>query len=309
MAARKSKRLTLRRKAMIARKVRENFRKEKKKHTALENRHNRIPKFLLMSEEEKKEHERIAALNESINEEYISQPRVETPPHIRELEDLVGTCDLFIEVCDARDIIRSRNYDVEAFLNKHNIDFKIWLSYSDNIFLGNQSFEDFIDNGNESVDRRQFLGRLFNNPSLPSTIKKVCIFGMPKSGKFYLQKHLTNNSDHEITFELITTPAGGEITPSDVIRGVIDKNTVNMVFFLKQICEFFDVEKICEFYRIPYVSNFQQFLLELGNRLLAQGTNNKKIQKAANLIVEDLKTNKIAWYVQNNRFFIFLNNK
>lgn len=298
MAARKSKRLTLKKKARITKKVRDNFKSKNKEIARKDKFYGKVPRGILMTNKEIEDLNKHKEQVRLINEEYLKTRELNekrTTDYMCDLDPYMVDTELFIEVCDYRDVEGSRNQDFEKTVLKKGKKLMIWLNYVNEIIANTSGIE---SDGIKMFEDMEALGG----------IKKLCIFGYPKSGKFYLKniiKEARNDIECNIVCGYEYGNENGSIGVSEVLRGTIEEDKIDVVYFAKKLFENINFEEFSEYYRITYgTTDIEKLLENLGEKLIGEGKQREKIKKGASKLINDMKTNNIIWAFTNNGLII-----
>lgn len=281
MAKQKSKRVSEKRKTKRAQKnIRINA-KQRKEFRKKERNSIKVPKAVMMTEDEKSHLREISQGNEMRAQNYVKEEEEEQ--FISDLKKAFADgSNFFIQIIDNKDIKGSRNKKAEQMVT----DMGFPLFYF--------AFEDF-----------QAPNLPFLNDFNKIESENVCIIGNEKSGKFILSKKIEEFFKNEnFNFNFVRTPT--PITVSEVMRGIVDLNKVEPLFMLNQIFPYFDKNDLQYFYMISTFDTFEEFIIVLTEKLqgLKDGRQmNKKIKdETAIQVLKDIRSKKIDWIKMNDRY-------
>lgn len=282
MAKRASKRVSERRKTKTAI---TNARKEAKLRRELNKKQRKtikVPKSFLMTDEEK-EHLRSIKKAAQLRASEAELNKSNDPEHISKLKQTIAEkqCDCFIEVVDFRDIDGSRVRDCEKLMADEGVSFFTFINFYDN------SFE---------IDITQLAAeghRLVESFEQFKNFKKICIFGHPKVGKFFLSKNI-NDVNSEIEFEFIRVPTKSKGL-SEVLRKIVDIKELNSSAMFAKIFSNLDKEGAKEFFRLARFSDANEFLQLLADKLSKERNMPVSPNDAALFFFENAKNGQIRW--------------
>jgi len=304
MAKNKSKRVSERRKT---RNVQRNTRNEAKIRREQKKKMKgsvKIPKSVLMTEEEKEHLKNIKASTE-IRSREANVKKPDVPQYLLDLEKCIfkHNCDAFIEVLDFHDIEGSRDKAAENFLKQNSKNFYVFINNNNGMFDIDLSYLD-----NEGI-------ALLRDFSTLSNFNKLCIFGNQKTGKFLLSKTIEdyfgddagkgscNNAEAKNKeFEFVRTPSN-RLVISSVLGGALNLDDIKPVFMFEKIWEFVDKEELKMFYSLRSFSDYETFLSLLYDKIEDKNSAKKDLNKAALYFFRDVLSKKIGWIRHQNRLY------
>lgn len=288
MAKRKSKRISRRTILSAARKVRENFRKQRKLNKKQEMDAVKVPRAFLLTDAEKEQIKQIKEDTKARTAEHQAEEGTDVAPHIAELMECIQTCDLFVEVVDYRDIVSGHSRKCGEMLAKSGKKLLIYLSHFSDHF--NTGYEKLEDDNTEIV----------RDYSVFDSARKVCVFGNPKSGKFVLTKEITSRNP-EAVVRRITTPTK-KATLSDVMRNAADEKCIDSIVHFKEIYPFIDKTAIMDFYVIGTFGSWEGLLTALGRKFSGEQRPRRCMEAGALRFIKDIKDGRILWARTSDQF-------
>lgn len=289
-----SKRISERKKTQHARKLIKKAAKIRKEQRKKQKGQIKVPKSVLMTEEQKAHLENIKLATQNRTKNHKIEDK-NIPEYISELEKciFIRGCDTFVEIIDFRDIEGSRNKYAEKIIKQHEKPLYVYINYNNELFN--------IDLG--YLEQQNLI--IINDFSIFADSKKLCIFGNPKSGKFLLSKNIQNVvNEKDLQFEFVKTPITDK-TVSEVLRGHIDLQDINPIVMFRSIWEDINKNALKSFYMLANFDDYEEFLKLLCEKLEDKNSLKKSISDAALYFFKDIKNQNVPWMKKDGKYYFF----
>ena len=225
----------------------------------------KVPKSVLMTQEEKENFQRIQEMSEKRNQEILEEPVMELDENMSKIHEYIDY-DLFIQILDKRDTESSRCLEVEEFLKS----------------VGKKVQNFLTDN---KINKKIFKG------------KKVVIFGRKNTGKFLFSKKI-----EDICTVSIVEIASTEVRIYEILKNTAAEGSYDPIFTFMDLMPFINPSQIRDFYCLREFSDVEDFMTLLGKKVGNEKKNRRIMSAGAKQVIKDIQNEKIKWVKEGEKY-------
>ncbi|KAM0688677.1 Guanine nucleotide-binding protein-like 3 [Conglomerata obtusa] len=324
---RKSKRLTSRQSHKLATRTKRSILAQKKAHKKTD-KTVKIPPSVLRTPEDIKTYEAIKKGIQLRQELYKAQSETEysQKTYMKHVNSVIEKSDVILQILDARDILGSRNEEVEkkvVFAGKklvliiNKIDLVPRAVVNQWMLVLKKEFPVLVFHRDYSKDEIFNLLKNYCRSESGENRITVGIVGYPNVGKStFINEMVRNKSCNtgskagitkeiqtislEKNIKLLDCPGiieNSEINLLNVLRNAVDLDKVDVSRFVGEVLTYLNKEDLSLFYQIEEFNDFEDFLKLLGKKYgLIQKKGIINVTESAKRFLRDINNGKIAYY-------------